>query len=178
MLLSNWISQNKPKEKLRFGLFLASVISIVGCSDLKMQQIGKETNDKLASVAIGSFGNRDEQLLNRELQRLISINGIAEAKYELKTQISYSASGTLAVQGSSSVLKRASMTVSFQLVDLASDNVQLKGSVTGNATTGSVSSLYGIDKSEQHARERLVIMLAQRTLQRLQLHFLSQKEQG
>ena len=70
------------------------------------------------------------------------------------------------------------MTVSFQLVDLASNNVQLQGSVTGNATTGSVSSLYGIDKSEQHARERLVIMLAQRTLQRLQLHFLSRKGQG
>ncbi len=176
MLLSNWISQNKPEKKLWFSLFLASVIGLVGCSDLKMQQIGKNTNDKLATVAIGPIVGRDDQLFKRELQRLIYIAGVAEAKHELKTQISYSASSTLTVQGSNSILKRTTMTVSFQLVDLATGNVELKDSVTGNATTGSISSLYGIDKSEQHARERLAIMLAQRTLQRLQLHFLTQKE--
>ena len=35
-------------------------------------------------------------------------------------------------------------------------------SVSGDATLGAVSSFYGQDKSESHARERLSILLAQR----------------
>jgi hypothetical protein len=37
-----------------------------------------------------------------------------------------------------------------------------------------VTSLYGQDKSETHARERLAILLAQRVVRRLQLYFLNQ----
>ncbi|HAE09151.1 MAG TPA: hypothetical protein DCG26_03260 [Alphaproteobacteria bacterium] len=57
---------------------------------------------------------------------------------------------------------------------LADGKTLLADSVTADATLGTVTSLYGQDKSEIHARERLAILLAQRVVRRLQLYFLEQ----
>ena len=68
-----------------------------------------------------------------------------------------------------------SMSVSFELSDLKTGETLTKGDVVGDATFGAVTSLYGQDKSESHARERLAILMAQRVVRRLQLHFLDQE---
>jgi len=39
-----------------------------------------------------------------------------------------------------------------------------------------VSSLFGQDQSEAHARDRMAELLAQRVVQRLQLYFLNQPD--
>ena len=66
------------------------------------------------------------------------------------------------------------MTTSFKLRDITTGETLLADSITADATLGSVTSLYGQDKSETHARERLAILLAQRVVRRLQLYFLNQ----
>ena len=68
-----------------------------------------------------------------------------------------------------------SMTVSFLLTDLNTGETLIEDEVIGDATLGTVTSLYGQDKSESHARERLAILMAQRVVRRLQLYFLDQK---
>ena len=68
------------------------------------------------------------------------------------------------------------MTARFDLRDLASGESLIADSITADATLGAVTSLYGQDKSETHARERLAILLAQRVVRRLQLHFLNQSQ--
>ena len=66
------------------------------------------------------------------------------------------------------------MTASFELRNLASSETLIIDRVTADATLGAVTSLYGQDQSETHARERLAILLAQRVVRRLQLYFLNQ----
>ena len=68
------------------------------------------------------------------------------------------------------------MTARFDLRHLASGESLIADSITADATLGAVMSLYGQDKSETHARERLAILLAQRVVRRLQLYFLNQSQ--
>ena len=50
--------------------------------------------------------------------------------------------------------------------------ILLSDQVIADATLGTVSSLFGQDQSEAHARDRMAKLLAQRVVQQLQLYFL------
>jgi len=154
-------------------LFL--MIGLAGCGGITIQQLGNSNQDQLRQVAVANIGGRDGQLFSREVRRLLYLGAPAPSRYELQTKISFSASSTLSVQGASSTLKKASMSASFKLVDLTNGKTIMTDNVAGDATTGTVTSLYGQDKSESHARERLALLLAQRTVRQIQLYFLNQK---
>ena len=64
------------------------------------------------------------------------------------------------------------MVANFTLTKQHSDDVLLRDTVTADATLGTVSSLFGQDQSELHARDRMATLLAQRVAQRVQLYFL------
>jgi len=152
------------------------MFSLAACGGVTVSQIGAERQMPLRTVSIANVGGRDGQLFMRELRRRIHPNGADGARYELDATISFSASTTLSVQGASSTLKRVSMTASFRLIDLETGQAVLSDNITADATTGTITSLYGQDRSEFHARERLAILLAQRTSNRLYLHFLKQND--
>ena len=107
---------------------------------------------------------------------MLHIGDKAVENYELISSISFSASSALSVQGASSTLKKMSMSVSFELRNLTNDETLIVDSITADATLGGVTSLYGQDNSETHARKRLAILLAQRVVRRLQLYFLNQSQ--
>ena len=64
------------------------------------------------------------------------------------------------------------MTEVFTLTKQENGEVLLSDQVTADATLGTVSSLFGQDQSEAHARDRMAKLLAQRVVQHLQLYFL------
>ena len=64
------------------------------------------------------------------------------------------------------------MSVSFHLTRLSDGKEVLKDVISANATIGAVTSLYGQDRSDTNAQERLAILLAKRTVSKLQLYFL------
>ena len=64
------------------------------------------------------------------------------------------------------------MTSNFILTEQRGGNVLLKDTVTADVTLGTVSSLFGQDQSELHARDRMARLIAQRVAQRIQLYFL------
>ena len=97
-------------------------------------------------------------------------------EYLLSCSMETTSSATLSVQGAASSLKKMSMTTNFKLNDLETGETLFADSVSGDATLGAVSSFYGQDKSESHARERLATLLAQRVGHRLQLYFLRKKQ--
>ena len=68
------------------------------------------------------------------------------------------------------------MSANFALHNLTNGETLIVDSITADATLGAVTSLYGQDKSETHARKRLAILLAQRVVGRLQLYFLNQSQ--
>jgi len=147
---------------------------LAGCSDLSVRQLGDNNQEVLRQIVVAPTAGREGQLYRRELQKLLYIDGQMPEKYELTSSIWIGASSALSVQGNSSTLKKMSMRTSFALRRLADGKTLLADSITADATLGTVTSLYGQDKSEIHWRERLAILLAQRVVRRLQLYFLDQ----
>jgi LPS-assembly lipoprotein len=153
-----------------FGLILTN------CGDVTVRQLGTESLQEMKQIRVNDTSGREGQLYDRELRKFLHIGEKGVENYDLISSISVSASSTLSVQGASSTLKKMSMTANFDLRDLTTGASLIADSVTADATLGAVTSLYGQDKSETHARERLAILLAQRVVRRLQLYFLNQRQ--
>ena len=161
-------------RSFQLGIIMLCSLIFTSCSDVTFRQLGTKNLQNLQQIAVKDASGREGQLYGRELRKLLHIGGKAVENYELISSISVSASNSLSVQGASSTLKKVSMTANFDLRDLTTGESLIADSMTADATLGAVTSLYGQDKSETHARERLAILLAQRVVRRLQLYFLNQ----
>jgi LPS-assembly lipoprotein len=149
---------------------------LTNCGDVTVRQLGTESLQNLQQIRVNDTSGREGQLYDRELRKFLHIGEKGAENYDLISSISVSASSTLSVQGASSTLKNMSMTANFDLRDLTTGESLIADSITADATLGAVTSLYGQDKSETHARERLAILLAQRVVRRLQLYFLNRRQ--
>ena len=174
MWLSNLFGNIVSMRSFRLGSIILCGLILTNCGDVTVRQLGTENLQNLQQIAINNASGREGQLYDRQLRKLLHIGGKGVENYNLISSISVSASNTLSVQGASSTLKKMTMTTSFKLRDITTGKTLLADSITADATLGSVTSLYGQDKSETHARERLAILLAQRVVRRLQLYFLNQ----
>lgn len=152
---------------------LGGLLMLGGCTSLSKDQIDTAMIDKLASIEIVPVSGRDGQVFSRNLRRTMFSSYGAEARYRLSSSISLSSSETFAVRGVSSDFKKMTMTVSFTLTNISTNEVAFKNVVTANATSGTVSSTYGLEQSELQAKKRLAKLLAERVRRRLQLYFLS-----
>jgi LPS-assembly lipoprotein len=161
-------------QSFRLGSIILCGLILTNCGDITVRQLGTENLQNLQQIAVNNASGREGQLYDRQLRKLLHIGGKGVENYNLISSISVSASNTLSFQGASSTLKKMTMTTSFKLRDITTGETLLADSITADATLGSVTSLYGQDKSETHARERLAILLAQRVVRRLQLYFLNQ----
>ena len=176
MWLSSLFETIADLRSFRLGSIILCGLIFAGCGDVTIRQLGTENLQNLQQIAVKDATGREGQLYSRELRKLLHIGGKTVENYDLISSISVSASSTLSVQGASSTLKKKSMTANFDLRSLATGETLITDSITADATLGAVTSLYGQDKSETHARERLAILLAQRVVRRLQLYFLNQSQ--
>ena len=159
-------------HKLKFMCCMALVLAIVGCSTVDIGQIDEAISDEVSSVSVVETSGRVGQLYSRALRQAFYLNGQAVATYELASSISVSTSSTLSVRGVSSTFRKMTVIANFELTKRGSGDVLLQDTVTADATLGIVSSLFGQDQSELHARDRMAILIAQRVAQRIQLYFL------
>lgn len=148
-------------------------LMLSGCTSLSQQQIDAAMIDNLASVEIENVPGRDGQIYSRSLRQTMFSSYAAEPKYRLSSSISIGSTEAFAVRGVSSDFKKMTMTVSFTLTDIYTNDVAVKNTVAASATLGTVSSTYGIEQSELQAKRRLATLLAERVRRRLQLYFLS-----
>ena len=176
MWLSSLFETIADLRSFRLGSIILCGLIFAGCGDVTIRQLGTENLQNLQQIAVKDATGREGQLYSRELRKLLHIGGKTVENYDLISSISVSASSTLSVQGASSTLKKMSMTANFDLRSLPTGETLITDSITADATLGAVTSLYGQDKSETHARERLAILLAQRVVRRLQLYFLNQSQ--
>ncbi len=171
-----WLFNREHKNRTRtFGKFLSlAIVTLMfnSCSDISVHQLDKKVQNKLQMIAVRDISTRSGQLYTRELRRLFYFGGKTNGKYKLTTKITGNPSSTLGVNGAGSTLKKMSMAAKFTLYDDLSGEILIKGYVISDATLGTVTSLYGQEKAETHAQERLAILLAQRVVRRLQLYFL------
>ena len=176
MWLSSRFRNIASKQVLRLGnIFLCSMI-LSNCGDVTIRHLGAERLQNLQQIAVKDTAGREGQLYGYDLRKLLHIGGKAVENYELISSISFSGLNELSVQGASSTLKKITMAANFELRSLPNGETLIADSITADATLGAMTSLYGQDKSETHARERLAILLAQRVVRQLQLYFLNQNQ--
>ena len=159
-------------HSLKAGFFVTVLVLLAGCSGVSIGALDSRVDIEISSVAVIDTGGRAGQLYNRELRRALYVNGKASPAYDLTSTISVSSSSTLSVRGVTSTFKKMTMTAVFTLKKQDDKGVVLSDQVTADATLGTVSSLFGQDQSEVHARDRITKLLAQRVVQQLQLYFL------
>ena len=159
-------------RSLKTGFFASMLVLLAGCSGVSIGALESRGEADISSVAVIDTGGRAGQLYNRELRRALYVNGEASPAYDLTSTISVSSSSTLSVRGVTSTFKKMTMTAVFTLKNQDDGEVLLSDRVTADATLGTVSSLFGQDQSEAHARDRMAKLLAQRVVQQLQLYFL------
>ena len=176
MWLSSLLGTIAALRSFRLGSIILCGLILTNCGDVTVRQLGTENLQNLQQVTVKDASGREGQLYSRELRKLLHIGSKAVENYELISSLSFSASSALSVQGASSTLNKMSMSASFELRSLTNDETLIVDSITADATLGAVTSLYGQDKSETHARKRLATLLAQRVVRRLQLYFLNQSQ--
>lgn len=159
-------------RSLKTGFFASILVMLAGCSGVSIGALDSRVEADISSVAVIDTGGRAGQLYNRELRRALYVKGEASPAYDLTSTISVSSSSTLSVRGVTSTFKKMTMTAVFTLKKQDDGEVLLSDRVTADATLGTVSSLFGQDQSEAHARDRMAKLLAQRIVQQLQLYFL------
>lgn len=152
---------------------LVCALMLSGCTSLSKEQIDTAMIDNLASVEIVTVPGRDGQIYSQNLRQTMFSNHGTKAEYRLASKILIGSTEAFAVRGVSSDFKKMTMTVSFTLTDINTNETVIKNAVTASATLGTVSSTYGIEQSELQAKHRLATLLAERVRRRLQLYFLS-----
>ena len=159
-----------------FKITICGVIlwMITGCNTATVVQLDPTVNAQINSVAVINTTGRAGQLYDRALRQGLYIRGKTAAAYDLTSEIFISSSRALSVRGVTSTFKKMTMVANFRLIEKSSNTVVLEDTVTADATLGTVSSLFGQDQSELHARDRMAKLIAKRVVQRLQLHFLEQ----
>ena len=159
-------------RNLKTGFFMTMLVMLAGCSGVSVGALESRVDPDISSVAVIDTDGRAGQLYNRALRRALYVKGESSPAYDLTSTISMSSSSTLSVRGVTSTFKKMTMTAVFILKKRDSGKILLSDQVTADATLGTVSSLFGQDQSEAHARDRMAKLLAQRVVQQLQLYFL------
>ena len=159
-------------HNLKTGFFVTILAMLTSCSGVSIGALDSRVDTEISSVVVIDTNGRAGQLYNRALRRALYVKGEASPAYDLTSTISVSSSSTLSVRGVTSTFKKMTMTAVFTLKKQKDGKVLLNEQVTADATLGTVSSLFGQDQSEAHARDRMAKLLAQRVVQQLQLYFL------
>ena len=152
------------------------LMTVTACGDFKVRTLSEVEFDKVARIQVATTSGRIGQIYTRQLKDQIMVDPGITPTHRLDSKLSVSSSSTLSVVGSSSNLKKMTMSVSFTLTNLVTNETDLADSISTNATLGAVSSYYGQDESEKQGQERLARLLADRVANRMQLFFITRDD--
>ena len=148
---------------------------LTACTGLSVTPLGKNFRNEDLRIAVIQTGGRNGQIYSRALNSLLG--GSADPAFALSSELSVASSNTLTVRGSSSNLKKRSMTAKIALVDSATGETVMSDSISESSTVGTVSSYYAQTRSDKHSDERTSLLLAERVAARVHLFFLDAKGQ-
>ena len=159
------------KKILPFSL-VAICLCLFSCSIHSIGKVTQLTDSNLRKIDLPKASSRNGQLFRQKLEHQIGTSD-KDKQYLLRYSLTEASRSSLSASGSSSILKNTKMSVNYSLEDNETGEQLTHGSVSATATSGTITSYYGNDVSEQFASERLVGLLAERMYQKLQLYFLS-----
>ena len=152
---------------------LLLLLTVTACGDFRVRTLSDSEYNQIASIQVATSSGRVGQIYTRQLKDQLMMDPGVTPTHALISELSVSSASTLSVVGSSSTLKKMTMSVSFTLTNLATGETELKDAISTNATLGAVSSYYGQDESETQGQERLARLLADRVANRMQLFFIA-----
>ena len=159
------------KPFLTATIFCSGLIMLSACQTISISELNSQTQSDINRIDIGTANSRLKQIFNRALDDNLNQQS-ALRDLALTTKLTTANSSTLAVQGKSSSLSKTTMTLTYRLSDKMSDTELTSGTISATATSGTVTSYYGQDKSKEFAAERLTGQLADRLSLRLKRYFL------
>ena len=157
-------------------LSLLLLLAVTACGDFRVRTLSDSEYNQIASIQVATSSGRVGQIYTRQLKDQLMMNPGVTPTHALNSDLSVSSASTLSVVGSSSTLKKMTMSVSFTLTNLATGETELKDTISTNATLGAISSYYGQDESETQGQERLARLLADRVANRMQLFFIARDD--
>ena len=157
-------------------LSLLLLLTVTACGDFRVSTLSDSEYNQIASIQVATSSGRVGQIYTRQLKDQLMIDPGVTPTHALNSELSVSSASTLSVVGSSSTLKKMTMSVSFTLTNLATGETELKDAISTNVTLGAVSSYYGQDESETQGQERLARLLADRVANRMQLFFIARDD--
>ena len=149
---------------------ISTLVWLSACAGLEIKSLGQALYEQNAVIEVVQADGRNGQLYSRQLRSRLSFDQSA-ATHNVSSTLSVSSSSTLSVRGSSSDLKKKTMTAAFTVVDRASGEVVMSDSLSASATLGTVSAEFAKLRSDRHADERLALLLADRVAARIHLFF-------
>ena len=155
---------------------LLLLLTVTACGDFRVRTLSDSEYNQIASIQVATSSGRVGQIYTRQLKDQLMMDPGVTPTHALNSELSVSSASTLSVVGSSSTLKKMTMSVSFTLTNIATGETELKDAISTNVTLGAVSSYYGQDESEKQGQERLARLLADRVANRMQLFFIARDE--
>ena len=146
--------------------------TLFACSLNTIGNVDGATSPHFQKIALPEVASRARQLMNRRLTDYVGYFD-SDPHYALSYELSSASRSVLSSAGVSSSLDTTKMSVSYSLQNIRTGEVLTDGSIEAFATSGTISSFHGQDKSAEFAAERLVNLLAERLYHKLQLYFLS-----
>ena len=154
-------------------LSLLLLLTVTACGDFRVRTLSGNEFDQIASIKVATSSGRIGQIYTRQLKDQLMVDLEITPTHELDSTLSVHSTSTLSVFGSSSNLKKMTMSVSFTLTNLITNETVLTDSISAKATLGAISSYYGQDESETQGKERLAKLLADRVANQMQLFFIA-----
>ncbi|MGC6519638.1 MAG: hypothetical protein ACON37_06400 [Candidatus Puniceispirillaceae bacterium] len=151
-------------------IIAASLFWLAGCGTMEVATLGTALQKRDVAINVVDTGGRNGQLYSRQLRKRLADQQLA-ATHDLTTVLNVSSSTTLSVRGSSSDLKKMTMSATITLVDRSTGDIVLSDTLSANATLGTVSSYFSQVRSDRHGNERLAMLLADRVANRIHLYF-------
>jgi len=142
-----------------------------------MSQLRELTLPALSQIDMRSPNNRQEQLLVNEISDRIG-GFSADRQYKLEYNFDSASVSTLSAAGSSSTLIDHNITGTYSLSAYKTGEELISESIEVSATSGTITSFYGREVSQQFAEERLAILLGERIYLKLQLYFFTVATEG
>jgi hypothetical protein len=157
-------------------LTLLLLLTVTACGDFRVRTLSDSEYNQIAGIQVATSSGRVGQIYTRQLKDQLMMNPGVIPTHSMNSKLTVSSASTLSVVGSSSTLKKMTMSVSFTLTNLATGETELKDAISTKATLGAVSSYYGQDESETQGQERLAKLLADRVANQMQLFFIARDD--
>lgn len=155
------------------SILALAVLLAASCADARVQSLATILGHEEVSIRVVQSEGRNGQLYSRQLRDWLN-DKHASPTHDLLSELTVSSSQTFTVRGSSSKLRKMTMSVDISLVDLSSGRIVMQDTITAGATLDTVSSYFAQSRSDRHGHERLALLLADRVAKRIHVHFIKE----